>query len=244
MRPPKLTVTVSTDGDEIINDYVRGIKGGWRRQIETYKQLYSIPGISVFLGMTVSSLNAGEYDRAFAAAKVECPWLEPTNFHMNIAHESGHYYGNQGSGLRSASKDQIVEQVRHYRNLRGVPMSPISGIEHRYLKYAEQYLRTGVTPMRCHALYSSCFVDSWGDVYPCGMYDAKIASLREFDFDLETIWNLPKTRRLQHEIWDYRCPQCWTPCEAYQSILGNLLGQRNTETSDNRAVATSVSGDK
>ena len=27
----------------------------------------------------------------------------------------------------------------------------------------------------------------------------------------------------QKEIWDYDCPQCWTPCEAYQSIMGNFL---------------------
>jgi len=232
LKPRKLTITVSTDGDESVNDYVRGIDGGWRRQIETYRQLHSIPGANVFLGMTVSSLNAGEYDRAFAAAKSECSWLEPTDFHMNIVHESGHYYGNHGSGLREGSKNRVLEQVRHYRNLRGFPTSPVSILEHRYLKYAEQYLRTGSTPMRCHALHSSCFVDSWGDVYPCGMYDAKIASLRDHCFDLEAIWNLPETRRLQQEIWEYQCPQCWTPCEAYQSILGNLLGMRDRPVSD------------
>ena len=227
LRPRKLTITVSTDGDESVNDYVRGIDGGWRRQIETYKQLHAIPGVSVFLGMTVSSLNAGEYDRAFAAAKAECSWLEPTDFHMNIVHESGHYYGNDGAGLRGSDKKRVLEQVRHYRNVRGFPMSPVAMLEHRYLKYAEQYLRTGSTPMRCHALHSSCFIDSWGDVYPCGMYDAKIASLRDYGFDLEAIWNLAKTRQLQNEIWDYKCPQCWTPCEAYQSILGNLTGRAN-----------------
>jgi len=232
MRPPKLIVTVSTDGDESVNDYVRGIEGGWRRQIETYKRLHAIPGVKVFLGMTVSSLNAGQYDNAFAAAKAECPWLEPTDFHMNVVHESGHYYGNQGSGLLAGSKDRVVEEVKHYKDLRGFPMSPVTMLEHRYLKYADQYLRTGATPMRCHALHSSCFVDSWGDVYPCGMYDAKIASLRDHSFDLEAIWKLPKTRRLQNEIWDYKCPQCWTPCEAYQSILGNLLGQNNRSADD------------
>src|SRR6266705_2274807 len=58
MRPPKLLVTVSTDGDEAVNDYVRGKEGGWRRQIETYKQLHALPGVEVVLGMTLSALNA------------------------------------------------------------------------------------------------------------------------------------------------------------------------------------------
>ena len=244
MRPPKLTVTVSTDGDEAVNDYVRGVEGGWRRQIETYKRLHAIPGVKVFLGMTVSSLNAGHYDKAFAAAKAECSWLEPTDFHMNVVHESGHYYGNLGSGLLKNSRHEVIDQVKRYKVLRGFPVSPISILEHRYLKYAEEYLRTGSTPMRCHALHSSCFVDSWGDVYPCGMYDAKIASLRDHGFDLAAIWNLPATRRLQQEIWEYQCPQCWTPCEAYQSILGNLLGQRDRLSGGSLVQLGSLSKDK
>jgi len=52
-------------------------------------------------------------------------------------------------------------------------------VELRYLKKAEEYVLTGKTPMRCHALHLSVFIDSWGDVYPWGMYDAKIASLRD-----------------------------------------------------------------
>jgi len=58
------------------------------------------------------------------------------------------------------------------------------------------------------------------------MYNAPLGSLRQFDFDLEKIWNFEKTKKIQKEIWKNQCPQCWTPCEAYQSILGNLLGRR------------------
>ena len=229
-RPPKFVITVSMDGDETVNDFVRGKPGGWRRQIETFKRLHQLPGVEVYLGMTLSSLNAGEYEKAFAAAKAECPWLKPTDFHMNVVHESSHYYGNEDSGVLIKDKQQVVEEIRRYKKRRGIPLSPISLIERRYLNHAERYLQTGETPMRCHALHSSCFVDSWGQVYPCGMFDARIAGLREHDFDLERIWNLPKTRLLQKEIWEYQCPQCWTPCEANQSLLGNLFGQRNTKS--------------
>ena len=227
MRPPKLTITVSTDGDEAVNDYVRGIKGGWRRQIETYKRLHAMRGVDVFLGMTLSSLNTDQYDNAFAAAKAECPWLTANDFHMNVAHESAHYYGNLGTGILGNDKQRVIQQVRHYRSLRKLPFTPVAFLERSYLAHSEKYLRSGFTPMRCHALHSSCFVDSWGDVYPCGMYDAKIASLRDHQYDLSAIWDLPRTKRLQEEIWDYKCPQCWTPCEAYQSILGNLVGRWN-----------------
>lgn len=228
-KPKKLVVTVSVDGDEAVNDHVRGKQGGWKRQIETYKQLHNMRGVDVVLGMTLSSLNLREYDKAFDAAKAECPWLKPTDFHMNIAHESAHYYGNQELNVRSDDTDALVEEIRKYRNKRGIPLTPISLIESRYLRQAEKYVRSGQTPMRCHALHSSCFVDSWGFVYPCGMFDAKVANLRDHDFDLDRVWHSNEAKQLQKEIWDYQCPQCWTPCEANQSLLGNLFGHRNAE---------------
>lgn len=228
LRPKKFVVTVSMDGDEAVNDFVRGKKGGWRKQIETYKQLHALKGVDVVLGMTLSSLNVHEYDKAFAAAKAECPWLKPTDFHMNIAHESAHYYGNQDLEVKIKDTEEIIAEVGRYKKLRGLPFTPTGLIEHRYLANAEKYLRSGNTPVRCHALHSSCFVDSWGWVYPCGMFDAKIANLRDHEFDLGKIWHLKNTRQLQSEIWDYQCPQCWTPCEANQSLMGNLFGQHNT----------------
>jgi len=227
LRPPKLIITVSMDGDEAVNDVIRGIKGGWRRQIATYRELHGIPGVEVYLGMTISVLNAGHYARAFAAAKAECPWLKPNDFHLNVAHESSHYYKNVGKGATGDIGGRVAEQVQAYRTLRGKSLRPVGFLEWRYLSGAERYLATRGTPMRCQALSSSCFIDPSGNVYPCGMYDSRLGNLRDYSFDLQAIWNAPHTRQLQREIWEYKCPQCWTPCEAYQSIMANLLGFRN-----------------
>jgi radical SAM protein with 4Fe4S-binding SPASM domain len=107
--------------------------------------------------------------------------------------------------------------------LRGRSWHPVAFLERAYLKRVRQYLETGETPMRCHALRSSCFVDSWGNVFPCTIYDRKIGSLRAVDYDLARLWNTAEAAQLQGEIWESSCPNCWTPCEAYQSILGNLV---------------------
>ena len=226
-RPPKFIITVSMDGDEVLNDEIRGREGGWRRQMETYKQLHAMKGVDVVLGMTLSSLNAGQYTRAFEAAKDECPWLTPKDYHLNIAHNSAHFYGNEMMQDLQPDRDVLLDDLRRYRSARGLPRGVIDVMERRYLRDAERYLQTDTTPMRCHAFRSSCFVDASGNVYPCSMYDAKIANLRDHGFDLATIWNLPEAQRLQQEIWNGKCPQCWTPCEAYQSMLGNLPGTRN-----------------
>lgn len=221
--PPKLMITVSTDGDEAVNDRVRGIEGGWRRQMETFRRLRELPGVDVVLGMTLSDLNVGEFDRALEAARGACPGLTARDFHLNIAHRSAHYYGNAEADYLDR-RDAMLEELRSFARARGYSLGPVGFLEQRYLRHAESYLRTGRTPMRCHALKSSCFIDSWGNVYPCGMYDLRLGSLRDCDYDLGKLWSSPETLRVQRQIWNYDCPQCWTPCEAYQSILGNLTG--------------------
>jgi MoaA/NifB/PqqE/SkfB family radical SAM enzyme len=224
MSPPKLIITVSLDGDEETNDEIRGKKGGWKRQIETFRQLKEMKGVEVVLGMTLSKHNAGLYKSTFEAVKKVLPELRSEDFHVNIAHESSHFYNNGSNELMdNASQETIVNELKQYRKSRGPVIGPISFLENKYLGKVEKYLVTGKTPVRCHSLNSSCFIDSWGNVFPCVTYDHKLGNLRDYDFNLETIWNLPGTQKLQKEIWNGQCPQCWQPCEAYQSILGNLI---------------------
>jgi radical SAM protein with 4Fe4S-binding SPASM domain len=223
-RPEKVIITVSTDGDEQTNDEIRGIEGGWRHQLETFKQLRAMPGVDVVLGMTLSAANVDHYPVAFAAAQREIPDLRHDEFHVNIVHESPHYLGNTDLGLRaSASREKLAAAIEQYAHLRGVPRGPVGYLERTYLAHVRQYLETGKTPMRCHALSASCFIDSWGNVFPCTIYDKKIGSLRDVDYELSRLWNTPEADALEQEIFDYQCPQCWTPCEAYQSIMGNFV---------------------
>lgn len=222
-KPEKLVLTISMDGDEAVNDRIRGIPGGWRRQIETFKRLREVPGVQTVLGMTVSSLNAGQFETAFQAAKNEFPPLTYDDFHINIAHVSPHYYGNTATDLVSGSEKAMAGTIDNYLRSRTFPLGPISFLEKQYLKRVGKYLQTKKTPIRCQALRSSCFLDPVGGVYPCTMYDRLLGNIRDWDYDLRALWNSPEARRLQGEIWEFNCPQCWTPCEAYQSILGSLL---------------------
>ncbi len=223
-RPEKLIVTVSTDGDETTNDAIRGVEGGWRRQIETFRALRAMPGVDVVLGMTLSAANVDHYPVAFAAAARAIPGLKHKEFHVNIVHESPHYLGNMDLGLRRAlDREKLAQATEQYRHLRGLSRSPVGYLERAYLSRVRGFLETGRTPMRCHALSASCFIDSWGNVFPCTIYDRKVGSLREVEYDLSRIWRTVDADRLQQEIWQYDCPQCWTPCEAYQSIMGNLV---------------------
>lgn len=222
-KPEKLILTVSMDGDETVNDRIRGISGGWRRQIETFKGLREIPGVQTVLGMTISALNVDQFEKTFQAAKKEYPSLSHDDFHVNIVHTSSHYFGNTGTDLVAGKEKAMAETIQNYMRTRTFPLNPVSFLEKQYLKRVGKFLQTKKTPIRCQALRSSCFLDASGGVFPCTVYDRTIGNVRESDYDLLALWNSEFSRRLQKEIWEFNCPQCWTPCEAYQSILGSLF---------------------
>lgn len=224
--PARTVVTVSLDGDEALNDEIRGVKGGYRRQIETFTALRRIPGIVTALGVTLSTYNLGQFERTFAACARECPGLTVDDVHLNVAQRSGHYYGNAETDAAVPDPISARADMKKYRSLRGPARSPSQLLESAYLRNLDEFLLTGRTPMPCHALRASCFVDPWGVVYPCITYSRPMGRLRETGMRLDPIWNDPQTAKVQDEIWKGQCPQCWTACEAYQSILGNTLAFR------------------
>jgi radical SAM protein with 4Fe4S-binding SPASM domain len=228
MKPCKIIITVSMDGYEKMNDEIRGVAGGWKKQIETFIRLYEIPNVHVVLGMTLSRYNYNEFGTTFAAVKKIVPRLTYKDFHVNIAHVSNHYYNNQDMQEKYYPVEEVAREIKQYMKYRGLPLSPVSFLEWQYLRHVEDFLLSGKTPLRCLAMHSSCFLDPQGNVYPCSMYGANMGNLRDHNYNIAEIWHSDRCKRIQTEIWNFKCPQCWTPCEAYQSILGNLFAHRNT----------------
>jgi radical SAM protein with 4Fe4S-binding SPASM domain len=219
---PQIIVTVSIDGNESVNDEIRGVRGGYRRQIQTFKALRKIRGIRPVFGMTLSAHNIGRFEETLRACQQDCDGLDIRDFHLNVAQRSAHYYSNAEMTDILPPQGGIVRELHLYRSMRGAPRTLPEWIETEYLRRLETYVQTNRLPMRCHSLRSSCFIDPFGTVFPCITYSRPLGSLRDTGMNLAAIWNAPATAATQEEIWDGQCPQCWTACEAYQSILGNL----------------------
>ena len=225
----KVVITVSIDGDEKLNDEIRGVKGAWKRQIETFRRLHEIDKIEAVVGMTLSPFNFDQLETTFTSIKEVLPWLTPKDFHISLMNYSENFYDNweqKDQGLTPIKQEKVVEgmiqSVKSYKRMIGIPKDPRSFLEYVFLKRAESYLRTGTTPLPCHALKSSCFIDPTGEVYPCITFNHSLGNVRDYDYDLGKIWNLETTKLLQKKIWDFKCPQCWTGCDGYQTIMGNL----------------------
>lgn len=227
-RSPRLMVTVSVDGPPAIHDRIRGVSGSWERAVETYRHLRQLQGprFRVSLGMTLQQANSGAFEETVRAVNERIGTVHYRDFHVNVAHRSEHYYVNIDRNV-FGDQEQILAQMKVIRRLRQEPLlDPVAYLERHYQQGAESFLRTGLTPLPCQALGASFFVDPAGMVYPCTIYDRPLANIRDHAFRLAILWHSAQRTTLRQEIRAGKCPQCWTPCEAYQSILANLAPWR------------------
>lgn len=219
----KLVVTISLDGPAEIHDKVRGIDNAWKRSLETYKMLrnFRSGNFDVFLGTTLVKENIDMFKLTYSSVKKQIPDIAYSDFHINLPHSCSHYYGEiEIDGILQMQLKKAIDDILELKHL---SLNPFSFLEWRYLNLAKKYLITNRSPLSCQALSGSCFIDPQGDIYPCSIYSRKLGNLTDFNFDLGQAWGSPIFIKTRENISQGECNQCWTPCEAYLAILGNLL---------------------
>jgi MoaA/NifB/PqqE/SkfB family radical SAM enzyme len=222
---PRLIVTVSLDGPPDLHDRIRGIPGIFNSATATFQALRKRQSrrFSVFFGYTLQEANISSFDDTLLAVQKVLGDCTINDFHINVAHVSGHYYANtRFEGLPNAVvAAKILERTSRLRKARF--LDPVAILERRYRKLATAYLSTGQVPLVCQAASASCFIDPCGIVYPCIGMATPIGSLRDNRYDLHEMWRSSDRLRIRQAIRTGACPGCWTPCEAYQTLLANLL---------------------
>jgi Fe-coproporphyrin III synthase len=236
----RLVVSVSIDGPPELNDRLRGIRHDFAHAVDTFAAVRRLLGPDqVFVGMTLHGHQAscGQttselVERTFAAinealqaqAEAAIGWGE---FHLNIPHLSPHYYGNTGSEAKNAfgsaahrveMRDALKLAAAKPRNR---PWSLMSTMERIYRAEAAQYLVGGRTSIRCSALLSTVYLSEKGEVYPCTIWDRPLGNVRTTAFALMPIIEAARRHGLRRAVAQQKCPNCWSPCEAYSAIAAS-----------------------
>ncbi len=226
IKIPKFAVGVSIEGHPEIDGVIRGDPESFKRALQTLKGLREVfknTRYQPFVSYTISPENLGQLQATLKAICAEIPDFKLTEFHVNLFHFSSHYYGNVGYELDSNFASKAAQEIRNYLAIYNVPLSPDTWLERKYLKLLINFLETQKTPLPCQALRASCYFDSWGNVYACAMYDKRLGALRETGYRLLDIWKSEVSQETRKIISNCKCPNCWTPCEAYQTILGKFI---------------------
>lgn len=223
LNPKRVIITVSLDGPEEVHDNLRGIKGNFIKAIETYKGLSEIPKVEVYFGTTISKYNLGTFNSLIVDVQKYIPKANISNFHVNIADESDRYYTKKGENLNESANKKILENLKEVMKMKGIPFSPIQIIEWTYMRNVEKYFKTKKMPYKCQAINTSCYIDSYGNVFPCITYSKNLGNLRDFNYDLRKVYKSQNIKQIISDIRNHKCPDCWTPCDAYQAIYGSLF---------------------
>ncbi|NQT30248.1 MAG: radical SAM protein [Candidatus Saganbacteria bacterium] len=223
---PKFAIGVSIEGPPEIDEKIKGVAKSFTKAIETFKGLKKIfakTSYQPFISYTISPQNLGRLKETISAIRSAVPDFKLTQFHVNLFHFSDHYYGNQRLKTGTGFDEGALSEIENFLALYRVPANPDTWIEKKYLKLLISFLEKGQTPLPCQALRASCYIGPSGDIYPCALFDKKLGNLKNCGFDLSRLWNLDETRKIRQTIRQKECPNCWTPCEAYQTILGDFL---------------------
>jgi MoaA/NifB/PqqE/SkfB family radical SAM enzyme len=224
---PRIIITVSLEGPRDIHNYVRGVPNAWTNAMKTYKEIEKMGkrynAVDVFFGLTISPFNVGRFLETYASVKKTIPEAKATDFHINLYHTSEHFYGNDCKIKNFLEyKKKTTKEIKVIEKMKGFNIfSPVKCLERSYLKLSKEYVKRGKTPLQCRTIDTSCFLDPFGNVYPCTIFNRRLGNVRDCDYDLTPILKNSESRRAKKVIKEMKCPNCWTPCEAYQMILSN-----------------------
>lgn len=238
----KLVVTVSIDGPPELNDRLRGIRNDFAHAVDTFASLRRLLGPEqLFIGMTLHGhksscgfTSSELVEKTFAAindalaARNERS-IDWGTFHLNIPHLSQHYYGNSASEAKDGfgSAEHRAEIAAALKLAASKPKGhggpAMRAVERIYRAEAMRYLSTGRTEIACSALLSTAYLSEKGEVYPCTIWDKPLGNIRHHDYALMPIIKRARQRGVRDDVAAGRCPNCWTPCEAYPAIGASPL---------------------
>ena len=214
-------VTVSVDGPPELHDSIRGVPGTWSKALETFLAVKALPFVKAQIGFTITHRNLGAFVSTFTALKRAVPGLTFDDINVNVFQRSASYFEN--ADMEPLDANAILTELSVLRGLDLGGTTLLGFLRRTYLRRYADFLKEGRGPLKCQALSTTCFLDPYGNIYPCSAYARALGNVRKMESSLEEMWMSPSARRLASDCSHRRCPGCWNSCEVYSAIGGSLL---------------------
>ncbi len=216
-----LTVLVSLDGPEDIHNEVRGVPFAYEKATETFRALHDLKTTHKFnLGLSVT-YSPYNYIRFFDVLD------ELKQFNEKYGAESVvcvTWTGNLWSKV-DWSWDYLnclPVWVPEIKSLIRLNPSVLARGRCVFYDLARPFLynpKKQVVP--CEGARIRYFLNAYGAVFPCVVWDRKIASVREMNYDFKAIIKSAARRKIRREIEKQRCPVCFLTCELIPAIMAH-----------------------
>jgi radical SAM protein with 4Fe4S-binding SPASM domain len=208
-------IIISMDGLGSLHDEIRGVGRAFDRAMETALEIgHKYPELNLGFAFTISPDNYSDLQPVYELAQ-----RLGASFSMRFAQTSDAYYANQGQSFAwteqkldavTAAIEEVIVQERRRHQLRQF-LTP----QAFFFSHMVDQVRQPRRLFKCFSGTHSCFIDPYGDVYPCINLDKKLGNVRETSFD--SLWLDEEAARLRHFIAAGKC-NCWTECETIPSL--------------------------
>ena len=198
-------ITLSLDGDEKLHDEVRGIKGNYKKCLETYKMLKD-EKILCHYGITLS-------DKNYEFVKNNYHNYKDTMKAVTFIHSEGIY--NKENSYDDDEK--IIKSLKIIdKNFKIKKLYEIIEKIHIKLsiKFLEKKRKKNIIP--CDVLNSSIHIMQDGAVKPC-MFMKEIGNIKENN--MLNFLRKESTLEIKEKIKKDQCPKCWMNCYSPHSIV-------------------------
>ena len=217
----KILFSISIDGVKSEHDKIRGVAGSWDKSIQTYLKLKEIPRVEPRMCITLTNYNMGSFKDTFLSVKDIVPSLRFDDIGVNIFQKSTFYYEN--NDLPALDSRQAVSCIDKILRLDREQFSCNNFIRRLYLKSYKYVINQKRPLFNCQALSFNCVMDPNGNIYPCIIFNKMISNVKDFRYDLQSLWRSNQVKQLRKKCFYHDCPICWSPCDAYSSILCGLI---------------------
>jgi len=208
---PGLGIRVSLEGLSVMNDKLRGQKGGFDRGLTVLLELRRMGIKDIGFGITISDKNSEDMLRLYELAK---------NLNMQFATATVHnsfYFHKYDNSFTDPEKvvsslNKLIHRLLNERH-------PKSWFRAYFNFGLTEFIRGRPRLLPCEAGLVNFFIDPAGDIYPCnGLEDPEISGHKDCWFEnmgnlkqadsFRDIWESEKAKLVRRKVAS--CPKnCW-----------------------------------
>lgn len=213
-----LSLSISLDGIGAAHDRMRGVKGAYKRVLQTVESLQEQTDVNLGFDFTVTPWN---YDDLWSAYELSKEY--GIKFLAGFAHNSEFYYGNVDMAFdwhdTLGEAGSMVQKVARDRSASEPLLDKLIDPYACFMARTAEYELQRNSMFKCYSGVHSLFLDPYGDVYPCIILDKRLGNVRSERFD--QLWLSSRATQIRDYIEQDQC-HCWVACETVPSLLRGL----------------------
>jgi MoaA/NifB/PqqE/SkfB family radical SAM enzyme len=217
-------ISMSIDGIGDLHDFIRGVKGNFKKVEETYKVLRKLreeyPNLEILANTTFSIYNQDKIKEIHDFIKKN---FRTDMYGLTLVRGNTRNLVSKNIDLGKYEKAIKIFENEYFNN-KGEKRHPLQRLLTILPIFTRrEVLKTAVSQKRtydCYAISKFVVVDSFGNVFACEMLPNKLGDLRKENYDLKKILDKLENKRLKHYIKNKGCNCTWE-CAIQNSTVFN-----------------------